>query len=328
MIRGVLLLVWALAAPAMAQEQEAEVGLVLRPERGLEPVARQVARMLERRTAIEVIVGGPPPPGLAEAVPRGHAAMTVRDGTLVIVLGGDHGMSYATELDLPSQASAAAARAIALAIESLRDASLEEPEPAPDGASTRPTRRWLYSWRFVGDLFPDRTIEPIAKPTLYLRLLVGVSPIHGTFLVGPGAGLGLCVTGHCMVLEGDLPLLPERRRTGDLTTRYRAVNFSVRFQYRPFEFGAFVPGVTAGFMTRIGTATIEELDTSTVATNLGVRGTLELAWRFVARFELVLEAGIDVAISRAEFVRELTDEPLFLEDRYTPWGVLSTRLRP
>jgi hypothetical protein len=318
-------LLWAVALPAVAQEQGA--GLVLRPERGLEPLARQVARMLERRTGFEVVVGGPPPPGLAEAVPRGHVGMAVRDGTLVIVLGGDHGISYATELDLPARATAAAARAVALAVESLRDASLDAPPPAVEGGS-RPARRWVYSWRFVGDLFPERSIEPIARPTLYLRILVGVSPIHGTFLFGPGAGLGLCVTGHCMVLEGDLPLFPERRRTGDLTTRYRSVNFSVRFQYRPFEFGPFVPGITAGFMTRIGTATIEELDTSTVATNLGVRGTLELAYRFARRFELVLEAGLDVAISRAEFVRELSDEPLFLEDRYTPWGVLSTRLRP
>ena len=319
------LLLWAAAMPAAAQEQDP--GLVLRPERGLEPLARQVARMLERRTAIEVVVGGPPPPGLAEAVARGHVGMAVREGTLLIVLGGDHGISYATELDLPARTTAAAARAIALAIESLRDASLDAPPPVAEGDG-RPMRRWVYSWRFVGDLFPDRSIEPIARPTLFLRILVGVSPIHGTFLFGPGAGLGLCVTGHCMVLEGDLPLFPERRRIGDLTTRYRSVNFSVRFQYRPFEFGPFVPGITAGFMTRIGTATIEELDTSTVATNLGVRATLELAYRFAERFELVLEAGLDVAISRAQFVRDLTDEPLFLEDRYTPWGVLSTRLRP
>lgn len=318
------MLVWAVAPPARAQEADS---LVIRPEQGLERLARVAATMLERRTGREVVVGGPPPPHLIEAVPSGEIGMAVRDGVLVIVLAGREGVSYATELELPRQPNAAAGRAVALAIESLRDASLDGPPPASEEGE-RVTRRWVYGWRFHGELFPEQTIEPIAKPTLFLRILVGISPVRGTLVLGPGAGLGLCVTEHCVVLEGDLPLTAERRHPlPDTTVRYRAVNFSVRFQYRPFEIGPFIPGATIGFMTRIGTATIEESDSSKVATNLGVRTTLELAWRFVRRFELVLEAGLDSAISRAEFIRE-TGERLFLEDRFTPWFVLSTRLRP
>ena len=319
-----LLLGWLAMAPA-ARAQEPD--LVIRPGDGLDGLARRAARMLARRTGTEVLVGDAPPPALVEAVPRGHVGMVVRDGVLVIVLGGDGGVSYATELEMPRRNDVASARAVALAIESLRDTAAEGPPSGPEGA-TGPARRWVHAWRFEGDLFPHRDIEPIATPTLFLRFLVGVSPVRGTLLFGPGAGLGLCVTAHCVVLEGDLPLAVERRRAApDATVRYRAVNFSVRFQYRPFEFGPFTPGLTFGFMTRIGTATIEETDSSKVATNLGVRGTLEIAWEFVDRFELVLEGGLDVAISRAEFIRD-SGERLLLEDRLTPWAVLSARLRP
>ncbi len=292
----------------------------------MEQLARRAARLIGRRTGVAVEVGPPPPPGIVEAVPAGHVGMAVEDGMLLLVLGAEDGTSYATELELPARSNVAAARAVALAIESLRDAAEDGPPPESEVAGE--ATRWVHAWRFEGELFERRSIEPIAKPTLYLRLLTGVSPVRGTFLFGPGTGLGLCVTAHCVVMEGDLPLLAERRRVGeDTTVTYRAVNFSVRFQYRPLRFGDFVPGATFGLMTRIGTATIEETDSSKVVTNLGLRGTLELAWQFVARFEAVIEAGLDFAINRAEFIRT-TGDRLLLEDQWTPWFVASLRLRP
>jgi len=167
----------------------------------------------------------------------------------------------------------------------------------------------------------------IARPTIYLRTLLGVSPVRGTLLVGFGTGLGLCVGGECVVLEADLPLLAEVRATAGWETRYRFVNFSTRFQARPWSFGDFTPGASFGLVTRIGTATLTETDTTRLATNLGVRGTLEIAWKFARRFELVLEAGVDLSLDRAKFIRT-TGEVLLLEDRWTPWIVTSVRLRP
>ena len=321
------------AAGAIAQEREDAPPidfqrLVLRPEPELERMAARAAELLSRSTDIEAEIGEPPPPDIVEAVPVGHVGMVVRGDRLLLVLGGGGGLTWSTEMERPPRASVTAARAVALALESLRDAALDGPPEGYEPELEERRTMWVHGWRFEGELFPDESIEPIAKPTLYLRLLLGVSPLRGTFLFGPGMGLGLCVTEHCVVLEGDLPLIPEKRHPApDTTVTYRSVNFSLRFQYRPFTFGDFTPGATLGFMTRIGSATILETDSSRVATNLGVRGTLELAWRFAERFEAVAEAGVDFAISRAQFVRG-TGDVLLLEDRWTPWIVASLRLRP
>jgi len=248
-----------------------------------------------------------------------------------LVLGAEEGISFATQLTLPRGAGEARVRAVALAIESLRAAAAQGPPAVGEQSET--LVRHGSSWTLVGGLPRGTPREPLAKPTIYLRLLLGVSPLRGTFLVGPGTGLGLCVGPHCVVLEGDLPLVAEERLSEDGTpVAYQAVNFSVRFQLRPFRWGALTPAVTAGLMTRVGTARLSGASTSTVATSLGVRSTLELAWEFVDRFEAVLEAGADVAINRAAFHRRpagiMSGETVFLEDRWTPWFVLSFRLRP
>ncbi len=168
---------------------------------------------------------------------------------------------------------------------------------------------------------------PFAKPTIYLRALLGLSTVRSAFLIGPGTGLGLCISRHCVVLEGDLPLLPEERSNATYRVRYRFLNFSARFQFRPFQFGSFVPGISFGLVTRIGTASLVGTDRSQTVTDIGLRATLEAAFRLDRRFEIVLEGGVDYAISRAQFINRLGDV-LVLEDRWTPWIITGLRLRP
>ena len=174
-----------------------------------------------------------------------------------------------------------------------------------------------------------RRIEPIARPTIYLRALVGFSTARDTVLVGPGVGVGLCIELSCLVLEGDLPLLPEERVSAldRAIVRYRPISLSMRFQIRPWRFGDFLPALTLGVLTRFGNAWIEETAASQTAAAFGLRGTLELAWIFAAPFELVLEPGIDFVSNPAKFVRPEGDVVL-LEDVVTVWAVLGVRLRP
>ena len=309
------------------------LALVLRPEPRLTDLAHRVASMVSRRTGEEVRVGEPPPPEVVEAVPRGHAALLRQDGSVLVVLGGREGTTYRTELTLRSIRTPAAARAVALAVETLRDTAAQveargDDLPAARAPGERIRTRWVLTQRAIRDegdpWYPVSGLPP-ARPTIYLRTLLGYSPIQRTLLVGPGVGLGLCLGGECVVLEADLPLIPDvRRNRDDVVVRYRAVNTSVRFQWRPLGWGRWTPGLSFGVLTRIGTATMEE--TRRVVSNLGWRTTLELGYAFAPHFEIAAEAGVDLAISRARFI--LDGRSVFLEDRWTPWFVLSVRLRP
>ena len=304
--------------------------LVLRPAPSLLALGRRLAPVLALRVGVPVSVGEPPPPIVVEALPVGHVALVEADARVRIVLVGPGGFTYATEVEPAELRGAAGVRALAFVVESLRESALAgPPRRAPRAEGSAPATRVSTRARLL--LSTARATRDvrilIARPTIYLRLLLGVSPVRVTFLIGPGTGLGLCVRADCVVLEGDLPLIPEVRTIAGYETRYRFVNFSVRYQVRPFHLGDFTPGASFGVVTRIGTATLTETDTSRVVTNLGLRATAEIAWRFVPRFELVLEAGVDLSIDRAKFIRT-TGETLILEDRWTPWIVSSVRLRP
>lgn len=330
------------ASPARAQEGDGREAtpaprVVLRPERQLLPLTTHAARLLRVRLDVPVEIGEAPPGDLAEGVRVGEIGL-VHDGEvlrLVLPAAGD--VFFTSELALSPRNRSSAARALALAIESLRDASVEplpeeaeESRPAPtaaDGATRRPSR--IVRVLPGGRPWPSNFL-PVATPILYLRLIAGVSPIRGTFLFGPGMGLGLCVSSQCAVLEGDLALIPEERQVEEARARYQAINFSARVQLRPFELGAWIPGISFGLLTRVGTATLigsTGVEQSRVVTNLGARGTIEIALRFLKRFEAVLEGGIDFAIDRARFLRR-SGTPVLLEDRWTPWFVFSMRLRP
>lgn len=339
------------AATAAAQPPAPEPGpiaadapIVLRPQPALRRMTERVARVLAQRIGVRVQVGDGPPPEVVEAVPAGHVALVQTDGRVQLVLGGTGGRTFATELELGNVQSDASVRAVALALESLRDAgrgapSIEPPEEVASGIVAEEgtiRTRWRMLQPFAGRAHPFREPPPanLARPTLFARFLLGVSGERGTFLYGPGIGLGLCVRSDCVVLEGDLPIPTQDVRASDgAEISYRFVTFSMRFQWRPLRWGPFTPGLTGGLVTRIGTITLEGTSTDRVETSLGVRGTVEIAWEFVRRFELVLEGGLDVAVDRAQFHRvpfggRAGPEPVFLEDRFTPWAMTSVRVRP
>lgn len=311
--------------------------LTLRPEPALRALALRAALVLATRTGVAVEVGAPPPSALIEAVPAGHVAIALSvqgesPGELSVVLAGREATFFEGQLRIGRQRGVAEARALAIAIESLRETALTTVLPAAGaepalGAAIRTRHRV----RLRPDGFPwarygaDRL--PLAKPTIYLRALLGISTARSVLLIGPGTGLGLCISRHCVVLEGDLPLIPEERANATYRIRYRFLNFSARFQFRPFQFGFFVPGLSFGLVTRIGTASLIGTDRSQTVTDIGLRATLEAAFRLDRRFEVVLEGGLDLAISRAQFVNR-TGDVLVLEDRWTPWLITGLRLRP
>lgn len=300
----------------------------------MDSVARRVARVLALRVPVAVSVGAPPPGEVADAVGPGDVALVAVDGGVRVALGAPTGLSYAHELSLPSLRGMAAARAIALVVESLRDSAIEGPpsrqSPRADASGGAP-REWQQRrvLRVLEGGRPWRTIDrlPLAKPTIYLRALLGVSPLRGTVLVGPGAGFGLCIAAHCAVLEGDLPLIAEERTAPDgARIRYRFLNFSMRLQFRPIDAPSWAFGFSGGLITRLGTATVGEDAETRVVTDLGARSTAEFAWKLSQRFEAVLELGLDFVFDRARFLRD--GASVFLEDRWTPWSVVSFRLRP
>ena len=303
----------SLTAPAAA---EAAPDLVLRPAPGLERLARSVARTFVRRTGRVVVVGAEPP-SIPEAVPAGHLAMVELDGKLWLGLGAPGGRTVSTELVLHG---AGGVRTVALAMEDLEDeARRAPPEPAPVP-------------RGHGYVYIDYEFRPperqVAAPMIYLRLLAGVSPVRGTFLFGPGAGFGLCVKASCVAIEADLPLLAEEIRAASATVRYRAVNTSVRFQYRPLVIGDHALGITVGFLSRIASATVVDTDYTSTATNLGVRGTLEYAYRIAGPLEFVAEVGVDRSITNSRLHVLYDSQRIYLEDLWTPWLVTSLRVRP
>jgi len=314
-----------------------DAAITLRPEAALRPLALRAARVLATRTGVAVDVGEPPPEALIEAIPNGHVAIAMSTdaaspGVVRVVLAGREATFFDGQLRIGERRGSAEARALAIAVESLRDAALTTELPStPPATAAGAVVRVRRQVRLRSDGFPwsrygaDRL--PFAKPTIYLRALLGLSTARSTFLIGPGTGLGLCISRHCVVIEGDLPLIPEERANDRYRVRYRFLNFSARFQFRPFQFGAFTPGLSFGFVTRIGTASLVGTDRSQTVTNMGLRATFEAALRIDRRFEVVIEAGVDLALSRAQFINRAGDV-LVLEDRWTPWAITGLRLRP
>jgi hypothetical protein len=330
------------AAERRPDQLDPSAPLTLRPQPRLRSLAQGVARVLALRAHIEVTVGDAAPPEVLEAVPTAHVALGREGPEVVVVLAGPRGLVYGSRLDLPGSRDAAV-RAVALAIDALRDAAIEGPPPAPEsgdeggggadeaGPGGRRVRYVLIEPE-GGIFYRSRRHEPTARPTIYLRALIGFSTARNTALIGPGVGVGLCADIACVVIEGDLPVLPDERRTNVGMERifYRPVSLSMRGQLRPFRWGDFVPAITAGVLTRFGSAWIEPTETSPgvsqLVTDFGVRATLEIAWIFAAPFEWVVELGVDVAVNPARFVRY--GEEVLLEDIVTLWGVTSLRLRP
>lgn len=244
-----------------------------------------------------------------------------------VTLVASEGTELRTLVEIPEDADAAV-RALVLAIEALVDLDL-----TPARGSARATTRVLDR-----AILPDvprgsgittwhdpRPRTVMARPVFFGRVLGGISLERGDLLLGPGIGFGLCVVGHCAVLEADLSLVPVEVVQPDLTVEYTAVTFSMRVLLRPLVMGRWSVALTGGALARLGRATTSEGVSRTV-TDAGFRGTIELAYRVAGPVELLIELGVDGLVQRARFVR--AERSILLEDAVTPWLVLGGRVRP
>lgn len=313
--------------------------LVVHVHRDLEAFAAPLRRSLARRLDGEVVLGAPPPGGQCVATAPGHACVApleAHDTTSALVLFvGEDGRFYETELDLPAD-RAPAVRALSIALSDVRDAARSAPAPPPlaPGVAATPRRAgssWVYVEREGGLWGRQRTMEPVARPILYLRALVGFSTSGSGVLFGPGVGLGLCVGDACVVIEGDVPVFEERRAMGagaaSTHVSYRPIHLAVRLQYRPLRAGPVTAGITWGLLDRVGNAWLDATGESRLLNDLGMRQSVELAVEIERPFEWVLEVGADVTFSPAHWIDNARGS-LRMSETVTGWGVTAIRVRP
>ena len=337
------------ASAAHAQEPPVlapDAPLTLRPVPRLARLAGAVARTLALRMDVAVSVGDAPPPGLLEAVPSGHVALGRDGGTILLVLAGPEGQVFHGDVPIGREGGSSAVRAVALAIEALRDAALDGP---PAGASPTSTRRtferdgqvvtWIYREREGGLFGPRQPPVAEAKPAFYLGASFGLATERLNGMVGARLGLALCLHEGCLALEGDVPVLPQESQACDgRQLQYRPVSLGLRFSMRPLNVDDVIFfGFSAGVLTRFGTVNLVGVDVSRLATDFGLRGGLEVAWRFAAPVELGVEIGGDFHVSPARFTRASrplpgvdcpTIETVLVEDLVTLWAALVVRVRP
>lgn len=310
--------------------------LVVHVHAELEALAAPLARSLSRRVDGEVELGAPPPGGVCAATERGHACVAPLEAhdassALVLFVGRD-GRFYETEVPLPRE-RAPAVRALSIALVDVREAARDAVVlPSPEAGVSASARASGSSWVFVereGGLFGrQRTLEPIARPILYLRAVVGFTTARSGFLFGPGIGLGICVTDVCAVIEGDVPVIEERRLLdADTPLSFRPIFLAVRLGYRPLRIGPVTTGITWGILDRIGNAWLGDTGESQLVNDLGLRASVEVAVEIERPFELVFEGGLDVTVSPARFLGRGAQSAL-LSDDVTGWGVTALRVRP
>jgi len=136
---AVAIALFAFASSAAAQDLPRlppDTPLTIRPTEAARGLAQGVARTLAVRMQVEVVVGDAAPPVVLEAVPSGHCAMAVEDGAVELVLAGPEGQVFRTLVALERLQGRSAVRAVALALEALRDVALDGP---PEGTSSRRT---------------------------------------------------------------------------------------------------------------------------------------------------------------------------------------------
>jgi hypothetical protein len=336
------LIVVVLCSTARAQSpgdhNASRVGLTLRPSRELRELAARVAVVLELRTGARVVVGDAPPPALPEAVPDGHMAMFREGGSIRLVLGARGGRSLDSQVLLTQAWRDSQVRAVALAAESLHDAAYVAPEAGEAASGASPVKAAEAPVGRVGDpgiaVGVDSGAEPSegpetgarrVEPLMYARLYSGASTASAAPMAGVGTGMGLCVFRQCLFVAGEVPATTGSQVALDV--RYRYVTFLSGFYSRPLSFGPLTPGISLAFLTRLGhfRADMGYRDTG-LDTDLGARGSMELAWEVVPRLDLMSEVGVDLTLDR-HHVR--TDEGSAARgDRWSPWAQGALRFRP
>jgi hypothetical protein len=333
----------AVAPPpaAVSGESSEHQLLTLRPAPELELLAQRVARVLALRFGVGSIrVGGPPPPGLIEAVPAGHLALAREGDRVHLVLGAVFGAFFEASLPLGKTASEPDVRSLALAVEALRDRVVEaaeranEPEVSPQPtAATRPRAASTLdgSRRDRGSMPPlpggnDPPHE--VKPMFFVRMYSGASNESSGPRMGFATGGGMCVQGYCLVIGFESPI-PSVLEASATDVRYRYPTITSSFYSRPWQFGIFAPAASIGFLSRVGyfrrdmgiSENAEGLDT-----DLGVRGALEGSFALGGAFELTSEFGLDYALDRWQLGSGET--VMRRGDRATVWAQGGIRLRP
>jgi hypothetical protein len=168
--------------------------------------------------------------------------------------------------------------------------------------------------------------SPKIEPLLYARLYSGASTASTVPMAGVGTGMGLCVVRQCLFVAGELPAT-----TGSLAAldvRYRYLTFLSGFYSRPISFGRLTPGISLAFLTRLGhfRADMGYRDTG-LDTDLGARGSVELAWEVVPRLDLMSEVGVDLTLDR-HHIRTDDGTGAARGDRWSPWLQGALRFRP
>ncbi|HKU40379.1 MAG TPA: hypothetical protein VJR89_19595 [Polyangiales bacterium] len=330
---------------AVSSEDDIEPQLTIRPAPGLELLAARVVRVLSLRFGQGAIrIAGPPPPGLLEAVPAGHLALA-RDGERVrLVLGAAFGAFFEASVRTPKDATESDVRALALAVEALRDRVVEAADrtnlaaaqaeraeqPQPTAASASPPAAARSAGPRDYGISPAPPLEGESprevKPMWYLRMYSGASSEGEGLRMGAATGGGLCVQGHCLVISVETPLPILESQPTDVRYRYPTITSS--FYSRPWRFGIFAPAASIGFLSRIGYFN-EDMglrSTKGLDTDLGVRGTLEAGFQVYGALDLTTEFGIDYALDRwqlgsGENVAQRGDRAMF-------WAQAGLRVRP
>jgi hypothetical protein len=337
----------AVAPPAAVSSNDDDIDrerrlLTLRPAAGLELLALRVARVLTLRFGVGSIrVGGPPPPGLIEAVPAGHLALAREGDRVHLVLGAAFGAFFEASVPLATTASEPDVRSLALAVEALRDRVMEaaertneiaadalrQPSAATRNAGGSPSDPPRDHGSMPRPPAPGETPHEV-KPLVFVRMYSGASNESNGPRMGFATGGGLCVQGYCLVIgfESPLPYILEASATD---VRYRYPTITTSFYSRPWQFGFFAPAASIGFLSRLGyfrrdmglTTADEGLDT-----DLGVRGALEGSFALGGSFELTSEFGLDYALDRWQLGSGVNVTQR--GDRATVWAQGGIRLRP
>lgn len=382
-VAALMLTLLGVASPTLASAQQAHASfglaggvprpelpaplLTLRPSRELRALAVEAADVLELRTGQRVEIGEPPPPGLMEAVPAGHVALALDEkGAIVIVLGAAGGLSHDTVVRLGGQSGEHVdARAVALAVEALRDLATEQSALAVPVQPVEPVaaapEAGLPEAR-AGDGHAPVAVraaprpEPAAAPQPAARMsqpgalrddegsgvlsgsgfLGDVEPLayvrlySGASLASPGPRIGVGTGLGLCVMRHCLVVfgeVPLNLGPADPSdTRYQYTTFGSGFYTRPFRWGGFSPGASLGFVTRLGSFEQDMgLPSHGLQTDLGARATLELGYELVRGLDLVAEGGADLILDRLHV--QSGDQAVMRGERVSPWLQASVRYR-